>query len=53
MNVEAILEAVKGYAKSRIDELNGFPIAYERGIEEVAQDVLNLIKGLEGKEDDS
>ncbi len=53
MNAEAILEAVKAYAKNRIDELNGFPLTYERGIEEVAQDILTLIEGLERKKNEN
>ena len=51
MNAEAILEAVKAYAKTRI-EIEDFPYDYERGERDVAQDILKIIKGLERKKDE-
>ncbi len=51
MNAEAILEAVKAFAKNRVKETK-MCHAYDRGERRVALDILTLIKGLERKEND-
>ncbi len=50
MNAEAILEAVKAYAKTCIKQANK-AADYERGEASVARRILTLIAGLEREED--
>ena len=52
MNADAILEAVKAYAKV-CGTAAKMSSTFERGEKKVAEDILTLIKGLERKEDGS
>ena len=52
MNAEAILEAIKAYAKA-CGAAAKMSSTFERGEKRVAEDILTLIKGLERKKNEN